>query len=96
MPGRCLKTYFSIIKDTMTFRMLEQDYSRKENRNGVSGYRVQDIFTVLTEENFNAGVDFEEDSGVFGKSMKTVQYLYKIFKFWLIKNISVLRKWRIH
>ncbi len=81
----------------MTFRMLEQDYRRKENRNGVSWYCwVQDIFTVLTEENFNVGVDFEEDSGVFGKSMKTVQYLYKIFKFWLIKNISVLRKWRKH
>ncbi len=76
----------------MTFRMLEQDYSRKENGNGVSGYWVQDIIIVLPEENFNAGVDFEEDSGVLGKSMKTVQYLYKIFKFWLIKNISVLRK----
>ncbi len=46
--------------------------------------RTQDIIIVLPEENFNAGVDFEEDSGVFGKSMKTVQYLYKIFMFWLI------------
>jgi hypothetical protein len=42
----------------MTFRMLEQDYSRKENRNGVSGYWVQDIVTVLTEENFHAGMEF--------------------------------------
>jgi hypothetical protein len=37
---------------------------------------VQDIIIVLPEENFNAGVDFEEDSRVFGKSMKTGQYLY--------------------
>ncbi len=53
----------------MTFRMLEQDYSRKENRNGVSGYWVQDICRLLTEVNFNAGMDFEEN---LGKSMKTV------------------------
>ncbi len=26
---------------------------------------MQDIIIVLPEENFNAGVDFEEDSGVF-------------------------------
>jgi hypothetical protein len=44
---------------------------------------VQDIFTVLPGENFNAGMDFEKDSGVFGESMKTVHYLYTIYKIWL-------------
>jgi hypothetical protein len=34
-------------------------------------------FTVLREENFIASMDFEEN---LGKSMKTVQYLYTIYK----------------
>jgi hypothetical protein len=77
------KDIFSIIKRYNDLQNVGTGLSRKENRNGVSGYWVQYIIIVLPEENFNAGMDFEKDSGVFGESMKTVHYLYTIYKIWL-------------